>query len=116
MFDPRRHAAALAAVLILLAPAGAAAQAPVLLAQIEDATPTPDPQPPLSEDPPEQLDGGDDGDGPAGQEEDEEAAPGTTGLPDTGADAAVTALLGLGLLASGGGLRLTLAGGRGRTR
>ena len=106
MLDPRRHAAALLAVLLLAAPAAHAAE-PALLAQIEDATPTPSAQPPLSEEPPG-LDGGeeegDEGNG------DEPAATGAEPepLPETGIEAGLVALLGLGLIASGSGLRLTL--------
>lgn len=115
MVDPRRHAAALIAVLTLSLAAPAAAQPPALLAQIDDATPTPTAQPPLSEDP----DLGGDGEEqpepeptpePARERDrdrdrdSEEAEP----LPETGVDAGLIALLGLGLIASGSGLRLTL--------
>jgi LPXTG-motif cell wall-anchored protein len=103
MPDPRRHAAALLAVLLLAAPASAAAE-PTLLAQIEDATPTPQAQPPLSEDPPENLGGGDEQEPDEADPEPKKAAP----LPKTGIESGLIALLGVGLIASGGGLRLTL--------
>ena len=112
MSDPRRHAAALLAVLLLAAPSAVAAE-PVLLAQIDDATPTPEAQPPLTEEP-EGLDGG--------EEEPEEAEPVPAEeeprgggerepLPETGVESALVALLGLGLIATGSGLRLTLGRG-----
>ena len=117
MLDPRRHAAALIAVLALSLPATALAQEPVLLAQIEDATPTPTAeQPPLSEEP--DLEGGEEEPEPAPTAEPapapererardrdrKKAEP----LPETGLEAGLIALLGLGLIASGSGLRLTL--------
>jgi LPXTG-motif cell wall-anchored protein len=103
MSHPRRHAAALLALAVALLPAAPALAAgePTLVAQIEEAAPTPEAQPPLSEDPPDGL-GGDD-------EESEEPAPEKAApLPETGIEAGLIALLGVGLLASGGGLRLTL--------
>ena len=108
MFDPRRHAAALLAVLILAAPASAPAAEPALLAQIEDATPTPAPQPPLSEEPPAPLsgDGGEEEEPAGGDGEEQPQA--EESLPETGLEAGLLALLGLGLVASGGGLRLKL--------
>ena len=113
MLDPRRHAAALLAALLLAAPASALAQQPLIVAQIDDATPTPtaEGQPPLSEEPPEELDGGDED---ASDAEDESSPAGSGSkaknkpLPDTGIEAGLVALLGLGLLASGSGLRVSL--------
>lgn len=114
MLDPRRHAAALLAALLLAVPAPALAQEPVLVAQIEDATPTPAPDgnaPPLSE-APEGLDGEEEA-APEPAEEEESATSGDDGnandpLPNTGLDAGLVALLGLGLLASGSGLHVSL--------
>jgi LPXTG-motif cell wall-anchored protein len=120
MFEPRRHAAALLAALLLALPATAQAEPPLLLAQIEDATPTPSPegQPPLSEEPPTELGGGDDeepeeeaeeaGGGTDGGNRDDEPAAGGRELPDTGIESGLIALLGIALIASGSGLRLTL--------
>src|SRR5688500_18074395 len=108
MFDPRRHAAALLAVLALLLPATALAQ---------DPTPTPggEDQPQLSEDPPSQLDGGEEEEpgpeptpAPEEEEDDKPSAKEREPLPETGVEAGLVALLGLGLIASGTGLRLTL--------
>lgn len=112
MVDPRRHAAALVAVLALSAPGSALAQEPLLLAQIEDATPAPAPQsqPPLSEEPPEAL-GGDGGNGATEEEPADPAEDAPEPLPDTGLEAGLVALLGLGLIASGSGLRVTLRRG-----
>src|SRR3712207_5522473 len=99
MLEPRRHAAALLAVLLLAAPSAVAAE-PTLLAQIDETTEQG--QPPLTEDPPEGLAGG--------EKEEPEAEPESERepLPETGIESALIALLGLGLIASGSGLRLTL--------
>ena len=111
MPDPRRHAAALLAVLLLAAPSAVAAE-PTLLAQMDDATPTPtaEAQPPLTEEP-EGLEGGDEQEeaepDPAEEENGREREP----LPETGVESALIALLGLGLIATGSGLRLTLGRG-----
>ena len=107
MSDPRRHAAALLAVLLLAAPSAAFADS-TLLAQIEDATPTPtaEGQPPLVDDLPEEpADGGerDDGDAPKPRRAAEPEP-----LPETGIESGLLALLGLGLIATGSGLRLRL--------
>jgi LPXTG-motif cell wall-anchored protein len=101
MVGLRRNAAALVAVLALGIPAGALAQDPTPEPLTEgpptplsgDATPTPTAAPTAT---------------PAPKSD------GTSDLPNTGAEAALTALLGLGLLAGGGGLRATLATGHGR--
>jgi hypothetical protein len=66
----------------------------------QEPTATPEPQPPLSEVPPTPLDGTDDNateppDGPQ--------------LPETGADALLVAMLGLGLVGTGTGLRITVS-------
>jgi uncharacterized surface anchored protein len=112
MPDPRRHAAALLAVLLLAAPSALAAE-PALLAQIDDATPTPtaEGQPPLTEEP-EGLDGGEEQEQEQGEEEAEPVPAEEEGerepLPETGVESALIALLGLGLVATGSGLRLTL--------
>ncbi len=103
MAHPRRHAAALLAVLALCVPAPALADQPRLLAQMEEAQPD---QPPLTADPPEPLRGDDDDTGGGDDGGGERARP--SPLPATGAEAGILALLGLGLIASGGGLRLTL--------
>ena len=113
MFDPRRHAAALVAVLALSLPASVAASEPSLLAQIEDATPTPtaEAQPPLSEGPPALEEGEEESSGGDEQEQEREPAAGGRDrepLPETGIEAALIALLGMGLIASGSGLRLSL--------
>src|SRR5687767_6694559 len=96
MVDPRRHAAALLAVLALLTPASALAQSP---------TPTPGSQPPLVDEIPE-------AEPEPGEDEPEETRPADTEstepLADTGLEAGLVALLGLGLIASGGGLRVSL--------
>ena len=93
------RAAALAAALACLLPAGGAwAQDPA----------GPGSQPPLSEDPPSPLNGNgpepaptpEPTPSPGGREERE--------LPATGADALLTALAGLGLVAAGAGVRLTV--------
>jgi LPXTG-motif cell wall-anchored protein len=103
MVGLRRNAAALVAVLALGIPAGALAQDPTPEPLTEgpptplsgDATPTPTPTAAPTATPAPKRDG-------------------TSDLPNTGAEAALTALLGLGLLAGGGGLRATLATGDGR--
>jgi len=114
--------ALVAAGVLLAAAAPAPAAAPVLLAQIDetasgaqfppllDDAPIEEPEGPGDEEPtgptgPEKTDGDADGDGPA-----------EPGLPNTGAEAWLVALLGTGMVLSGGGLRLTLADGRGRRR
>jgi LPXTG-motif cell wall-anchored protein len=96
MVDLRRHAAALIAVIALGAPATALAQSP-----------TPEPQPPISSEPPEPL-----GTPEATATPAPSRGTGKSDLPNTGAEAGLMALLGLGLIASGGGLRATLARGR----
>lgn len=107
MPDPRLHAAALLAAVVLWAPASALAAEPTLLAQIDDATPAPtaEPQPPLTEEPPTDLDGNGGGDGGGGDSDRGDTA---DPLPETGLDAGLVAVLGLGLIASGSGLRLKL--------
>jgi hypothetical protein len=87
MVDPRRHAAALlAAVLLLPVPVPAFAQDPA-------ATPEP-----LSGELPETN----------GEEKEPADTESTEPLADTGLEAGLVALLGLGLIASGGGLRVSL--------
>ena len=94
MVDPRRHAAALLAVLALLTPASALAQSP---------TPTPEPQPPLVDEFP-----GSEPDENEPEETEPADTESTEPLADTGLEAGLVALLGLGLIASGGGLRVSL--------
>ena len=109
MPDPRRHAAALVAVLLLTFPASALAVEPTLLAQIDEVAQTEQTeQPPLSEDPPSQLGEGGDGEEQAQGEEEPTTAGEPDPLPETGIEAGLVALLGLGLIASGSGLRLRL--------
>lgn len=109
MFDPRRHAVAVLAALALVIPSSALAQQPTLLAQHDDATATlAQAPPPLSEDPFA-------GEGDEEEEErddeparEEPAATEPESLPQTGLESGLVALLGLALIASGSGLRLTL--------
>jgi LPXTG-motif cell wall-anchored protein len=109
MPELRRYAAVLVAALLLAVPAPAFAQ---------DPTPTPNgaEQPPLSEEPPEGLGEGEEEEAeePAEAPAEEPEAEGGSAkaekeLPDTGLDAGLVALLGLGLLASGSGLRVSLS-------
>jgi LPXTG-motif cell wall-anchored protein len=85
MIRRRSRAAALVAVLACL-------QTPAWAQE-----PTVEPQPPLSDDPPTPLNGDRTAEPPANDE-----------LPDTGADALLVGLAGLGLLGAGAGLRITL--------
>ena len=104
---PYRAVALVAAAIALhvAAPAAAQEEDPVLVAQIAQAEPTPEPQPPLTDDPDlgedERPDGGNG----------EEASPGSD-LPATGAESVIVALAGIGLLAAGVGLRLAVPDGR----
>jgi hypothetical protein len=99
--------------LVLAAPARA--QAPMLEAQIAQVTPTATPTP-LAGEPPgldggEENGGGRDGDSGPGGNGDDSADPGS--LAETGIDAGLVALMGLGLLGTGIGLRrLTVADDR----
>ena len=98
MVDPRRHAAALLAVLLLALPA-----APAFA---QDASPTPEP---LSGNLPGGGSEGDEGETEGNETETESPdTESTEPLAETGLDAGLVALLGLGLLASGGGLRASL--------
>lgn len=117
VLPPPTAAALVVAGALLAAPAAAVADAPVLLAQLAQTSPE-SPLPPLVEDPPIADPGGDSGDGDAREPSASggEARPAPPGLPDTGAEAWLVALLGTGMVLSGGGLRLTLADGRGRRR
>ena len=110
---PYRAAALVAAAIALTTagPAVAQEEDPVLVAQIAQASPTPEPQPPLIDNPDLGGDEEPDEGGNGGSEEEQEASPGTT-LPETGAEGAIVALTGLGLLAAGLGLRLAVPDGR----
>jgi LPXTG-motif cell wall-anchored protein len=106
MVRPSLGTAALAAVLACASAAPAAAADGMLVAQLAQATPAPAPasQPPLTETAPglqPTASGG------GGSSRGASAGPGRD-LPSTGSEAAIAALAGLGLLAAGAGLRLTV--------
>jgi hypothetical protein len=102
MVRPSLGTAALVAVLACLSAAPASAADGMLVAQLAQATPTPSAagQPPLTETAPGL-------DQPSTTDRSPAASP-AGGLPATGAEAAIVALAGLGLLAAGAGLRLTV--------
>lgn len=105
--------ALLVAACVLALGAAPAHAATKLRAQIAQATPTPTPTPmsgsELSEEPP-----GLDEEAPSGGGSDSEPDTGAgsgSDLPNTGADALLVALMGLGLIGTGLGLRRRLAHG-----
>ena len=111
MLYPRRHAVALLAALAIAVPAPALAGEPTLLAQMDDVTATmAQAEPPLSEDPFSGEEEGDEGRDDRRDERREEgpAAGGREPLPETGIESGLIAMLGLALILSGSGLRLTL--------